>query len=93
MNKIETLTTDQEAMLSVYRDKWLKIGLSIDPLDFEKAKAAAKKCYSSAELEEPKYFYKFKSPLSAAVGAYILINKGDRLIILFLAIYLDKQTA
>ena len=65
---IEQLTAEQEAMLPVYRDKWLKIGLSCEPLDFEAAKKAASKAYEAAGLEPPVKFYKFRSPLEAARG-------------------------
>ena len=31
MSKIEKLTPEQKALLPVYRDKWMKIGLSTEP--------------------------------------------------------------
>ena len=68
--KIETLTPEQESKLSLYRDKWLKIGLSTEPLDFERAKAAATKCYELAGLNPPQYFLHFQSPYAAAIGAH-----------------------
>ena len=77
MKKIESLTEAQIAQLPIYRDKWLKIGLSTDPLDFEAAKAAAMKCYKLAGLEAPKYFYRFQSPYSAAIGATMLKHRDQ----------------
>jgi len=68
--KIETLTPEQESKLSLYRDKWLKIGLSTEPLDFERAKAAATRCYELTGLKPPQYFLHFQSPYAAAIGAY-----------------------
>ena len=65
MSKIQSLTPEQESQLSVYRDKWLKIGLATGPIDFEKAKTSVCKAYRIAGLKEPVNFYKAKSPLDA----------------------------
>jgi hypothetical protein len=65
MSKIESLTPEQESQLSVYRDKWLTIGLATGPVDFEKAKEAVCLAYRLAGLDEPVNFYKAKSPLDA----------------------------
>jgi hypothetical protein len=65
MSKIEKLTPDQEARFGEYVDKWLKIGLSTGPVDFEKAKEAACLAYRLAGLEEPVNFYVTDSPVSA----------------------------
>lgn len=63
--KIESLTPEQEAQMEVYRDEWLKIGLSTEPLDFEKAKAAMLEAYRLADLPEPTHFYVADSPVHA----------------------------
>lgn len=62
---IEELTKEQQELLSVYADKWIKIGLSVEPLDFEAAKEAARKAYRLAGLKEPTQFFKAKSPVDA----------------------------
>lgn len=62
---IEQLTKEQEELLSVYADKWIKIGLSTEPLDFEAAKEAARKAYRLAGLKEPTQFFKAKGPVDA----------------------------
>ena len=54
MSKISSLTAEQEAQLPVYRDKWLEIGLSTEPLDEEEAIASVKALYTSAGEKEPK---------------------------------------
>ena len=72
--KIERLTDEQVAQLPVYRDKWLAIGLSTEPLDLEKAKSAAIKAYKLAGLKPPQRVFHFQSPMSAALGASILKN-------------------
>jgi hypothetical protein len=61
-NKIQELTPEQEAQLQPYADKWIKIGLSTEPLDFENAKKAVIKCYKIVGLKEPTQFYHAKSP-------------------------------
>lgn len=35
---ITELTKEQEEQLAVYKDKWLKIGLSTEPFTFDEAK-------------------------------------------------------
>lgn len=63
--KNQKLTAEQEALLPIYRDKWLEIGLSTEPLDFEKAKIAVCAAYESAGLSKPTKFYTAKSPVDA----------------------------
>ena len=72
MKKVERLTQEQEAMLPVIRDKWLKIGLSCEPCDFERAKAGAIMAYKAAGLEPPKLFLVADSPVSGAIMATML---------------------
>lgn len=63
--KIDSLTPEQEAMLPVYRDRWIGIGLSTEPMNFEKAKAALIEAYKVAELSPPKTILTAKSPIDA----------------------------
>lgn len=65
MTKIESLTPEQEARFPEFVDKWLKIGLNTDPLDFENAKKAALKMYEIAGLPAPTEFFVAKSPVDA----------------------------
>ena len=74
---INELTKEQINKFPEYVDYWFKIGLSTEPLDFEKAKKAAISCYKQADLAEPKYFYKFQSPFSAAIGACFLKDRDQ----------------
>jgi hypothetical protein len=67
--KLSKMTDAQLARLPAIRDEWLKIGLSCEPLDFEAAKAAAIDAYHVAGLKEPKYFFRFRSPIEAAYAA------------------------
>jgi hypothetical protein len=65
MSKIEKLTAEQESKFGEYVEKWLSIGLSTAPLDFEKAKEASILAYRNAGLPEPVNFHVADSPLSA----------------------------
>ncbi len=64
---IKELTAKQEAALPRYVDKWLKIGLSTDPCNFEESKKAAILAYKAAGLKPPKKFYLFDCPISATI--------------------------
>lgn len=61
----KNLTVEQEAMLSTYRDKWLKIGLSTEPVNLPKAVEAAKLAYEIAGLDVPKKYEIYDSPSEA----------------------------
>jgi hypothetical protein len=77
MAKIEKLTPEQTAKFDFYVKKWLDIGLSTAECDFDKAVAAAKKCYTLKGLPEPKIFLgPFNSPYDSAV-ALALLHKWD----------------
>lgn len=54
MKKIDKLTAEQEAQLEVYRDKWIKIGLSTERVDHDMAREAVKLLYKCGGLEPPK---------------------------------------
>ena len=71
---IEELTKEQKEKFSYYVAKWTKIGLSTEPINFEKAKEAVKKAYQLGGLEEPKNFIYCKSPLTAQIVINILQN-------------------
>ena len=69
---INELSEEQIAKLPKYRDEWIRIGLSTEPLDFERAKNAAILAYQSAGLEAPKLFLRFRDPIEAAMAAAML---------------------
>jgi len=64
--KIKELTPEQTQLLSVYRDKWISIGRSCEPCDFEQSKYYARLAYASAGLECPETFYLVSSPVECA---------------------------
>jgi hypothetical protein len=63
--KIEKLTPEQEAMIPVHLEKWLKIGLCTDVIDFAKAKEALALCYTTQGLPAPSKVYYAKGPHDA----------------------------
>src|SRR3990167_6064314 len=77
MSKIEELTQEQKELLSVYRDKWLAIGLSTDPANRAEAERGVWLAYELARLEKPKVVWCL-SPLSAGLTRYALL-KIDKL--------------
>ncbi len=62
---IESLTPEQEALLDVYKEKWIKIGLSTKKTDPVKAMAAIKKVYAAANLVSPDKYELYDSPFEA----------------------------
>jgi hypothetical protein len=63
--KIETLTDQQQAMFSVYRDKWLKIALNTEAIDFSRAQEAVALVYTQQGLAAPSKFYYARGPHDA----------------------------
>lgn len=63
--KIESLTAEQTAKMPEYVKKWTDIGLSTEPVDFDKAKAAICQAYKLAGLAEPTNFHVVDSPMAA----------------------------
>jgi len=79
VQKIDKLTPEQEARFPEFVARWTKIGLSCEPCDFEKAKAAAIRIYTDAGLEAPTEFYgPFDNPLLAAEFEANTLCNGER---------------
>ena len=68
MKKITKLTEEQKARFPEFVEKWVKIGLSTEPADFEKATEAALKAYKLCNLEKPMVILRMGSPYAATVG-------------------------
>ncbi|MBD2184884.1 DUF6745 domain-containing protein [Aerosakkonema funiforme] len=51
--KITSLTPEQEALIPVYREKWLRIALSTEPIDKEKAAEAVTEAYVLIGRKKP----------------------------------------
>jgi hypothetical protein len=66
--KIEKITPEHEARFPEWVDKWVKIGLSTEPADFDKAEAAALKAYDLCGLKRPLVVLRVGSPYAATVA-------------------------
>jgi hypothetical protein len=60
--QIESLTSEQEAQLEVYKEKWIKIGLSTEPTNRAIAEDAILRAYDAANQPRPKTIYWTESP-------------------------------
>ena len=63
---IESLTPQQEAKLSTYRERWIQIILNTEPCNVPQTKRWINRIYQQAGLEPPKEYKLFDSPLSCA---------------------------
>ena len=81
MKRIEKLTKEQEAMLPVWRDKWIEIGLKTGETDWETFGAYMPICYQKVGLEYPKRVVRVSSPLVGALASSIanrILNSKDK---------------
>ena len=61
---IEELTGEQEALIPIYRDKWIEIAFSTQPLNRSKASEIANRLYYLMGFEEPNIHF-VRSPYEA----------------------------
>jgi hypothetical protein len=59
---IQALTPEQEALMSVYVDRWTAFGLSTEASDRPRAEAAMRKAYERAGFEPPTQIDWYRSP-------------------------------
>ena len=78
MSKIKCLTTEQEALFPVFKDKWIKYGLSTESADREMAQDGIKEAYLSAGLNPPDKFIWLDSPLQGCIASYFLSQVRDQ---------------
>ena len=64
--RVDTLTPEQTAQLQPWADRWIGIGLSTDPADFDAFEGHARRAYLAAGLEWPGIVIRVSSPLAAA---------------------------
>jgi len=69
--KITSLTPAQEARFQEWADRWIAIGLSTEPADFQRAEEGVRGCYRAASLPEPRVVLHFGSPLSAVLAGVL----------------------
>jgi hypothetical protein len=63
--RIEKLTPEQEALIPIIRDEWLKIALDNSPTNKQQAEAAIFLAYECAGLKPPQQILWFDNPLAA----------------------------
>ena len=68
MARIDKLTKEQTARFGEWSEKWIKIGLSTEPADFDRATAAALQAYKLCNLKRPMVVLRMGSPYGATVG-------------------------
>ena len=76
MQKIKELTKEQEAYLPVFRDEWLKVGLSTKSIEKAKADKAISNLYAAGGLEQPMIMH-FQSPWQCIMAINFLQKFGE----------------
>ncbi len=66
--KITSLTKEQTDRFGEWSKKWIDIGLSTDPADFDLATKAALRGYELANIKKPMVILRVSSPYAATVG-------------------------
>ncbi len=72
---IDRLTAEQTAQLAEFRDRWIAIGLSVEPADRPAAEAAISDMYRQAGLNAPRRIVWCGSPLSQGLVRAIVLDK------------------
>lgn len=82
MKKITSISKEQIAEFGEWSKKWVEIGLSTEPADFDAAIEAAFKAYKLCNLEKPMVVLRMGSPMAATLGGAIawqmLRNMSDQ---------------
>ncbi|MBW4510499.1 MAG: hypothetical protein KME64_28880 [Scytonematopsis contorta HA4267-MV1] len=65
MNKIDKLTSEQEALILTIQDKWIEIALDTSPCDTQKAEESIKLAYEYLGLRTPQKILWFDNPAAA----------------------------
>jgi hypothetical protein len=66
--KITKITPEQTARFGDWAKQWIKIGLSTEPADFDRATEAALRAYDLCNLKRPMVVLRMGSPYAATVG-------------------------
>jgi hypothetical protein len=72
---IYTLTAEQESLMSVIRDEWIKVAFDTSPINKKKAEAAIDLTYESMEENKPQQIVWFDNPLDAVIWMIENLNK------------------
>lgn len=68
MKRIDSLTSEQTARFAEWSKRWIEIGLSTEPANFDKATEAALRGYELANLKRPMVILRMSSPYGAVLG-------------------------
>lgn len=71
VSRIDRLTSEQEAQLGPWAERWINIGLSTERADYPRAEAALRRCYRYADLPEPRVVVPVPSPMVACTAGPI----------------------
>src|SRR5262245_48563442 len=69
---LEKLTLDEEALIPMVRDEWIRTGLATGPADRKAAQTAISDAYRMAGLEPPRIWIWLGSPWAGCIGAWML---------------------
>jgi hypothetical protein len=69
VKRIDKLTPEQAARMPEWRDRWIKIGLSTEPADWERFERGCRAAYQYAGLAQPKVIVRVPSPIVLAFAA------------------------
>ncbi|VEP11524.1 hypothetical protein H1P_1080011 [Hyella patelloides LEGE 07179] len=75
----KSLTYEQELLMSVIRDEWIKVPFDTSPVNKKKAEAAINLTYESMEEGKPKEIVWFDNPLDAAIWIIDNLNYLEQL--------------
>ena len=74
MKKITSLTLEQSAQMKGWADKWIDIGLSTEPADFELARDAAMRAYDLIGTPRPTTVLTAASPYAATLAGAVAVT-------------------
>ena len=69
--RIDTMTAEQAARMPEFAQRWIDIGLSTEPADFDRATDAALRAYKLCNLERPMVILRMSSPYGATLGGIL----------------------
>ena len=75
MKRITKLTADQQAQLEPWAQRWLAIGLSTEPADWDTWEEGARECYGFADIDWPGRVERVGSPLALARAVPRLLDQ------------------
>jgi hypothetical protein len=68
VKRVDTLTAEQKAQMAPHAQRWIDIGLSTEPADFDAFERHARRCYEAAGIEWPGVVVRVQSPLAMALA-------------------------